>query len=348
MLNRPLILTSRITLKNRIVVPPMASATATTDGFVAQKAKDHYARLGEAGAGLLMVEYTFVNGTGRSEENQLGICSEAHISGLTDIAQIIHDSGAVAGIQLTHGGGKSTAELAGGVLLGASAIAVPVKGDPLDIPVAMTLAEIVATKQAFIDGADRAVRAGFDLVEFHAAHGYGLNQFLSALTNCRGDIYGGSLENRSRLLLEIVSAVRARHPNLLLSVRIPGQDHLPGGLSTDDMIIVARALENAGVNIINVSSGLGGWRRPRDRNGEGYLVDDARVIQSEVDVPVIGVGGIQTAGYINKTIGDGSIVLAAVGRAILEDPAGFRKRVIDPPAILSQECLHANELCYGT
>src|SRR6185437_14332312 len=117
-----------------------------------------------------------------------------------------------------------------------------------------------------------AVLAGFDLVELHSAHGYGLNQWLSGITNRRQDEYGGSQKNRNRLLIEIVTAIRAQFPNLLLSVRIPGQDFIEGGLTPEEGVDLSMQLESAGVSLINVSSGIGGWRRPGGRHGEGYLV----------------------------------------------------------------------------
>ncbi|MRI33975.1 hypothetical protein EOPP23_13345 [Endozoicomonas sp. OPT23] len=117
--------------------------------------------------------------------------------------------------------------------------------------------------------------AGFNLVEIHCAHGYGINQWLSALTNQRNDQYGGSLENRSRLLLEIVQGIREKVPGIGIMTRIPGQDLYPEGLSHKDMKQVAGWLVDAGVSILDISSGMGGWNRPKERRGEGYLVEEA-------------------------------------------------------------------------
>jgi len=308
------------TLKNRVVVPSMASETATEEGFVTTNTIRHYQNLAEAGAGLLIVEYTFVHPSGRSEKNQLGISTDAHGEGLSKIAKIIRDSGAVAGIQFSHGGSKSERGLTGGVLMGPSAVAVPVKDKQTEIADPMTLEEINLWKDSFIAAADRAVTAGFDLIELHSAHGYGLNQWLSPLTNKRDDIYGRDLNGRARMLLEIVHAIRARHPGLLISVRIPGQDFIEGGLTNADSICIAKSLEDAGVDIINVSSGVGGWRRPALRVGEGYLVSDAAKIQPHIKIPVIGVGGIETGGFIDQALNEGLFSLAAVGRAILKAP----------------------------
>jgi NADPH2 dehydrogenase len=182
---------------------------------------------------------------------------------------------------------------------------------------ALTIKEIFHFKKGFIEAANRAVKAGFDLIEFHAAHGYGLNQWLSPLTNKREDIYGGNIENNLRILNEIIIEVKKNHPEILIAVRMPGQDFIPSGLTTEDGIYIAQTLEKIGVDILDVSSGIGGWRRPRDRTQEGYLVPEASVIQRAVGIPVIGVGGIETESFIDELIASGKISLAAIGRAIL-------------------------------
>jgi NADPH2 dehydrogenase len=313
------------TLRNRVVIPPMASATADQQGFITPETINHYQRLMEARPGILLVEYTYVHPTGRSEVNQLGIQSDAHIEGLSKISQLIRKSGAMAGIQLTHAGGKTKRELTDGFLMGPSAIAVPVKGQDLAIPDSMNRDEIEMWKSAFIAASDRAVAAGFDLIEIHSAHGYGLNQWLSPITNQRVDKYGKNTNGRMLLLLEIVDAIRIKHPKLLISVRMPGQDFVEEGLTISDTIAIAQSLEKVGVDILHVSSGIGGWKRSSTRTGEGYLVDEAAQIQTAVRVPVIGVGGIQTGEYIDQGIFSGQFSLAAVGRAILEDPRGWKE-----------------------
>ncbi len=317
------------TLRNRIVVPPMASQTADVDGFVTDQTLAHYRRLAEVSAGLLMVEYTYVHSSGKSEDHQLGIQRDDHITGLASLASLIKQSGAVAGIQLTHSGGKTERSMTGGIQMGPSAVAVPVKDRNLEQPTPMTLTEIELWKFAFAKAADRAAQAGFDLIELHAAHGYGLNQWLSPITNQRDDEYGHSLQGRRRLLLEIVHLVKSNYPQLLISVRMPGQDFLEGGLTINDTIDIAQALENVGVDILNISSGIGGWRRPSPRIGEGYLVNEAQMIQAAVSIPVIGVGVIESGKYIDESLRLKRFALAAVGRAILKDPEHWRHQNLE-------------------
>lgn len=304
----------------------MASETSDSKGYVTQKTIDHYSKLAKSQAGLVMVEYSFVHQSGRSEEFQLGINHDDQIHGLKQISQAIHESGAMAGIQLTHSGGKTESQFTEGILQSPSGIVVPVKDKELEVPSIMTSAEIKNWKRYFLAASDRAVKAGFDLVEIHAAHGYGINQWLSPITNKRNDDYGGSIQNNTRLLLEIISEIKLSHPHLLISVRMPGQDFIPGGLTSEDSILIAELLENAGVDILNISSGIGGWRRPSTRSGEGYLVEEAAFIQARVSIPVIGVGGIETGTYIDQILNENKISLAAVGRAILKDPLSWGQK----------------------
>jgi len=320
----PLTLTKVKSLKNRIVVPAMASGTATTDGFVTEKTIAHYERLVKSGAGLIIGEYTYISPEGRSEENQLGAHSADHVPGLKSLAAMLKQKGALAGLQLTHAGGKSSTDLTGGKLWAPSSIPTPVKGKILETPLEMSVLKISELKNLFLEAAHRAFQAGFDLIELHSAHGYGLNQWLSPLTNQRTDEYGGSLEGRTRLLLEIVQEINLQLPQLLISVRIPGQDFIPGGWSIDDSILLTKKLKSVGTSIVNVSSGIGGWQRPEPRQGEGYLVPEAKAIQKEVDIPIIAVGGIKTADYIDNGLTQKWFSLAAVGRAILEDPEGWQ------------------------
>lgn len=315
------------TLNNRIVVPPMASQTADENGIATQDTIEHYTRLAASGAGLVMVEYSFVHESGRSEPNQLGAHSDDCIQGMREIAKQIHAFGAKAGFQLTHCGGKAQLDVCP-ELMGPSGITVPAYDRTLPKPMSMSRKDILMWQQTFIDAAIRVEQAGFDFVELHCAHGYGLNQVLSPITNQRSDEYGGSLQNRTKLVADIVSEIK-RLTDLSVMVRVPGQDLYPEGLTQEDMIEVCRILIEAGVDLIDVSSGIGGWNRPKDRRGEGYLVAEAQHLKSaDLNVPIIGVGGIETVDYIEQAIGKEWLDLAAVGRAILKDPVSFNNTVL--------------------
>ena len=323
----PLTLTSGLTLKNRIVVPPMASQTADENGLATPTTIAHYQHLAQSGAGLVMVEYSHVNLAGRSEPNQLGAHDNACLVGLSQIATTLHKADVKTGLQITHCGGKDSAGISADVM-GPSGITVPAYDRVLPTPRAMTMDDIKQWQQDFVAAAIRADKAGFDLVEIHCAHGYGINQWLSPLTNQRKDIYGGKLENRARILIEIVTQIKQAAPRLVVMTRIPGQDGYPGGLSHADMAQVSQWLVAAGVEILNVSSGIGGWNRPKDKRGEGFLVEDAAPLTGKTTAAVIGVGGIESVDYIETILATKQVDLVAVGRAILAGPSEFAHRVM--------------------
>jgi NADPH2 dehydrogenase len=296
----------------------MASGTADGDGHVTDATLAHYGRIVNGRQGLAFVEYTYVHPWGRSEPNQLGLHTDDHAEGFARLAALIKARGAVAGIQLTHAGGKTDETLIGRKPLGASAVAIPAHGGDFPAPEPMDDEAIAELLQAFVSASLRAEAAGFQVIEIHCAHGYFFNQWLSPITNRRGE----SPADRAALLLTLLRELRAvLRPDTLLSLRFPGQDRLPDGLSLEESTELARAVTAAGVDLLNVSSGLGGWRRGRDARGEGYLVEDAAVLRRAVGVPVIGVGGIATLDYCRDVLSRGAVDMLAVGRAILENPA---------------------------
>lgn len=223
----------------------------------------------------------------------------------------------MAAIQITHSGAKTNRSLTGGVLMGPSDVAVPVVNQTLEQPIPMSEAEIDKWCEWFVSASGRALQAGFDLVEIHAAHGYGLNQWISPITNKRSDFHSFNL------LYKIVANIKKVYPQLRLSVRMPGCDFSPEGLTVDDSIIIAKNLESLGVDILHISSGIGGWKRGA-RVGEGYLVEEASIIKSHVKIPIIGVGGIETYEYIINAVNANLFDYAAVGRAILKNPEAFK------------------------
>jgi len=316
----------------------MASQTASTEGLASDQSISHYLRLAQSQAALIFVEYTYIHKSGRSENNQMGIDRDDTIEGLSKIARAIQSTGALAGIQLTHSGAKSSRDLTNGVLLGPSPIAVPVKGTKLENPDEMSKTEIKRLINQFTSATNRAVKAGFDVIELHSAHGYGLNQFLSPITNRRNDSFGGKLKKRLKVIESIILSIKKDHSDIVLSVRIPGQDHHPEGQSLDEGVAIAKHLESLGVDIINVSSGMGGWRRPSHRTGQGYLVPDASEIQKHLRIPAIGVGGIQDGVYIDSLISTQQLALTAVGRAILKDPSEWALKNMRKEKVITRLC----------
>jgi len=325
--------------KNRVVVPPMASQTANSLGFVTQKTIQHYEELSKSGAGIVFAEYTYIHQGGKGEPNQLAVDDDSKVGGLKEISRTIHKREALAGLQIVHAGAKTSSALTGLPLLSPSPIPVPVKDHGLETPKSMDANEIEEMIGWYIQAARRAELAGFDIIELHAAHGYGLNQWLSPITNHRNDKFGGDIAGRSCLLLQVVSQIKQLLPNLLVAVRMPAQDHFPQGLLPTDMRWVAKRLENVGVDLIDVSSGIGGWRRPRGINGQGYLVSDADQIKQAVALPVIGVGGIQEGSFIDKILLEQKIDFAAIGRAILKAPILWKEKNLEGLAYTASAAL---------
>lgn len=306
-----------ITLNNRLVLPPMANEASDESGMVNEKHLDFYRR--RAGVGMVIVEHAYVQLAGRVKTNQLGIHDDKLIPGLRRLAEVIKTNGAVAGIQLAHGGGKATRAATGGAVVAPSAGVVPGGTEPAD---ALQKAQIAPLVADYVAAAQRAFAAGFDFVEIHGAHGYLLNQFLSPLTNHRNDEYGGDFNRRLRLPLEIVRAVRATiGQNALLLYRLGASDFHPNGLTMDEGCQAAKALAAAGVDLLDVSGGLCGSQPPDwDGRSQGYFVPMAAAVRAAAGVPVVVAGGITDPHAADRFIREGLVDLIAVGRAMRSNP----------------------------
>jgi len=301
-------------LKNRIVMPPMATNKATSDGGVTEAHIKHYTERAR-GVGLIIVEHSYVTSGGKLSPTQLGIYDDRLIPGLLKLVKAVHRHRTPIAIQINHAGGKVTSSVIGTQPLGPSRVPI-FKETPRELDVD----EIDELVEAFAHAARRVVEAGFDAVEVHGAHGFLLNQFLSPLTNRRSDRYGGSLENRARFPLHVLERVRkeiGRDSPLLY--RLGADDFREGGLSLEDTKAFAKMLGNSGVDTIDVSGGIVGTSPP-GLSGQGYLFPLAEGIKQAVKVPVIGVGGITEAEFADKAVREGRVDLVAVGRALLADP----------------------------
>ncbi len=306
-------------LKNRIVLPPMANNMSDDSGAVTDAHIEHYVRRARAGVGMVIVEHSYIRRDGRVNKQQLGIYDDALIPGLRRLAEAVKACDTVVGIQITHGGGKATRETAGTQPVAPSDGIVPGASEPAR---ALTLEEIPEIVEAFVAAARRALAAGFDFVEIHGAHGYLLSQFLSPLTNRRTDAYGGDLEGRLRMPLEVTRAVRqVVDEDHLLLYRLGANDLLPGGLTEEEGREAAKALAAAGVDLLDVSGGLGGAAPPDwDGTSQGYFVPMAAAIRAEINIPVVVAGGITDPVFADQVIREGKVDLVAIGRAMLADP----------------------------
>jgi 2,4-dienoyl-CoA reductase-like NADH-dependent reductase (Old Yellow Enzyme family) len=329
---QPLTVRAR-TLPNRLVVAPMCQYSAT-DGLVGDYHLVHLGRFALGGFGLVIVEATAVTAEGRISHGDVGLWSSSHVPGLARIADFLHAQGALAGVQLAHAGAKASSRRpweGGGPVTAenanpgeepwptVSASEVPaVPGGPG--PHALTAAELAEIREAFVAATRRAVEAGFDVVELHAAHGYLLHQFLSPLSNRRDDEYGGSPERRMRFPLEVAEAVRAAWPeDRPLFVRVSAVDGARTGLTIEDTVAFCRELEARGVDVVDVSGGGvgGGWEHPI---GYGYQVPYAARIRSEAGIATMAVGLITDARQAEAIVADGAADLVAFAREAQDDP----------------------------
>jgi 2,4-dienoyl-CoA reductase-like NADH-dependent reductase (Old Yellow Enzyme family) len=311
----------KLRLKNRIVMPPMATNKATSDGEVTESQIKHYAERAK-GVGLIIAEHSYVTLSGKLSPNQMGIYDDKLIAGLSKLAKAVHRHRTPIAVQINHAGARAMASVIGAQPLGPSPVLVF-----QETPKELSIEEIDEVVEAFGQAARRAVEAGFDAVEVHGAHGFLLNQFLSPLTNKRGDEYGGSFEKRARLPIRVFKRVRKEvgHDFTLL-YRLGADDFREGGLSLNETKIFAGLLVDAGVDAIDVSAGIGG-SNPPGLSGQGSLFYLAEGIKKVVDVPVVGVGGVTEAEFADEAVREGKVDLVAVGRALLADPEWAMKAV---------------------
>lgn len=318
-----------ITLRNRVVVSPMCMYSST-DGFI--NADWHVIHLGSravGGAALVFTEATAVTAQGRISAFDLGIWDDAHVDGLASVVRAIKVHGAVAGIQLAHAGRKASVARPweGGRQLALEAGGWPTVA-PSAIPFregerapdALSLDGIREVMRAFVDAVRRARAAGFDVVELHAAHGYLLHEFLSPLSNHRTDEYGGSFENRIRLVLEVARAARAEWPDSLpLFVRISATDWAEGGWDVAQSVELARRLAAIGVDLVDCSSG-GLVPAVRIPVGPGYQVHLAEQVRREGGLPTGAVGMITEPAQAEAVVASGAADVVLLARELLRDP----------------------------
>ena len=302
---------------------------SSQDGFATDWHLVHLGSRAVGGAGLVIVEASAVLPEGRISPGDLGIWKDDHIPMLERIVSFLHSQGARAGIQIAHAGRKgSMAPPFTGEHLVTEAEGgwIPVAPSPIPfspkyaVPRELDQAGINAVVAAFAEAASRGLAAGFDLVEIHAAHGYLFHEFLSPLSNRRTDAYGGSFENRTRLLLEVVDAVREVWPDHLpVSVRISATDWADGGWTIDDSVELARKLREHGVDIVDVSSG-GLVPQAQIPVAPGYQVPFAARIRNEAGIPTAAVGMITEPAQADAVIGQGEADVVLLAREMLRDP----------------------------
>ena len=318
-----------LTLKHRIVVSPMCQYSSV-DGLANDWHLVQLGRFAVGGAALVFTEANAVTAEGRISPADLGIWSDAHIEPLARITRFIKEQGSIPGTQLAHAGRKaSTAEPWNGgqglteseggwrPVYAPSAIAF---SNTYPDPTALDKPGIQRVVQSFADAAQRSLQAGFEVIEIHAAHGYLLSEFLSPLANQRTDEYGGSLENRTRIVREIVTAIRRVWPERLpLWMRISSTDYAPGGWTVDESVELARMVKPLGVDLIDCSSGglLPGVKIPV---GPGYQVSFADRIRREAGILTGAVGMITSPAQADQIVRNNNADVVLLARELLRHP----------------------------
>lgn len=316
-----------VTAKNRICVSPMCQYS-TPDGIAGDWHMVHLGSRAVGGAGIVMVEASAVSPEGRITPDDLGIWSDQHGKALEPVVAFMKRFGATPGIQIAHAGRKAStaAPFKGGHPLGIpeggwttlSPSVVPFGNYPA--PRAMEKTDMDKVREDFRRAALRALSAGFGILEIHMAHGYLLHSFLSPLANRRTDAYGGTLENRMRFPLEVVRTVREVWPeNLPLWVRISSTDWVEGGWDADQSVNLARSLKDAGVDVIDCSSG-GMTPDARIPLGPGYQTANAARIRREAGMPVVAVGMITDPVQAEHILVTGQADAVSLAREMLRDP----------------------------
>lgn len=315
-------------VKNRLVMPPMATSKATEEGQVTQQICDYYHEKSLGGyIGLIVTEHSYVSLEGKAGKGQVSIADDDNITGLKKLTTVIHKNGTKVMAQISHAGGAANSEITGKSVYGASAVPMPKTGF---VPMEMSLLDIRKVIHDFTNAAIRAKKAGFDGVEIHSAHGYLLNQFYSPLTNKRTDEYSvQTLNGRLKLHMEIIKSIRsAVGSDYPIAVRLGACDYVDGGSTIQDSVAAAKLLEQAGVDLLDISGGFCGYIKPNCKE-QGYFSEVTQAVKAVVNIPVVLTGGIIDANEAESLLKNGKSDLIGVGRAILKNSLWAKQAITE-------------------
>jgi dimethylglycine catabolism A len=336
-----------VEIRNRIVMPPMTTRTADAEGYVTEDTMAYYLARARGGTGLITVEMASPEKAGRHRRREVGIYDDCFIPGLTRLVEQIHRAGAKASIQLGHGGGHTRTDICGEKPIAPSAIPHSVYETTFEVivPEEMSKARIEQTIAAHAAAAQRALKAGFDCVEVHAAHGYLISQFHAPFENRRSDEYGGTLENRARFGLEVLRAVKAAVHGMPVIYRLSVDDFFDGGLSFPEGRQIAIWAAEAGADALHVSAGH--YRSlpsaqivlPPMRYPDATFLHFAASVKKAVRVPVIAVGRLGDPATATEAVASGSTDFVALGRTLIAEPQWVEKLARGEPI---RRCLACN------
>ncbi|MBE0624059.1 MAG: FAD-dependent oxidoreductase [Burkholderiales bacterium] len=335
----------KMALANRLIMAPMGTNYSTWNGIVTDRLVDYYAERARGGVSLVTVGFSHVHPTGQTSPYSMGVHDDALIPGLRRLTDAIHAGGAKASIQIAHGGRRCSSAITGAQLLAPSALSC-VGGE---MPRELSLEEIQTVIAWFVHAARRVREAGYDAVTLHLANGYLLQSFLSPYSNRRSDLYGGSVEARARLPMEIVEGMRRElGSEMPIIVRLSVDDFLEGGATLTEGRRTAQLLESAGADAIDVTAGLPETMYiigPPMAMPKGFLVSHARAIKDSVRIPVAVVGRINDPVLAEQILREGHADFIALGRPLLADP-DFANKARDGRLEDICPCIACNEGCF--
>lgn len=336
-----------LALKNRVIMAPMGTNYGTTDGYSTDRDKRYYAERAKGGAAMIITEAMNTSAEARNHNNSLCTYHDSFIPGLAALVRAIQDNGALAVAQINHRGHMLRRSVLGMEPVGPCNGISPATGEPVR---ELRADEIVAIQQDFVASARRLWRAGYDAVEIHAANGYLFQTFFSERFNKRDDHYGGTLENRSRFLLETVARIQDALPDLPLLVRLSATEYTDGGYTEDEIVALALALEKAGVAAIDLSGGtnecpiLSRYCIQPPSMPRRMLEPYARPLKAALTIPTILAGRIITPEDAEGVLEAGSADFISLGRALLADPHWCAKAFGEVAAPI-RPCISCN-VCY--
>ena len=337
-------------LPNRIVFAATSSELADREGLVTDDMVEYYVERARGGAGLIVVEATYVDPRGKRLHHNAMLHDDRYIPGMRRLVGAVHAAGARTALQLNDGGRESVPEVSGALPRAPSALPsrFTAVGDGV-IPQELTVAEIQELVRSFTEAARRARTAGFDAVELHGAHGYLIGQFLSPESNHRRDGYGGDTPRRARFFVELVEAIkRELGREYPVICRMNGRDLVPGGLELDEAVEIGVLLQAAGADAVSVSGGIHASRPyaiiPGMSVPRGCYVPYAEAFKQRLTVPIMAVGRINTPALAEEILSSGRADLICLSRALLADPhfpAKARSGQVDRivPCIACNECI---------
>jgi len=308
-------------VRNRIVMPPMATNFASEDGSVNEQHIAYYLKRAKGGVGYITFEHTGVLKQGRAFPTMTLIESDQNIAPLKKLVEAVRREGGKIVIQINHAGRQTSSSNTGGPIVAPSAIPCPVRKE---IPRELSIEEIGRIVNAYGEAARRVKETGADGVEIHMAHGYLLCQFLSPFSNQRTDDYGGNRDRRMRMALEVLRAVRTRvGSGFPVICRLSADEYVEGGLKLEDTVEIAKALERSGADALHISACVAAsvyFNHPPYYAEEGVFFHLAQGVKSAVGIPVITVGPIRTPELANRIVEEKKADLVSMGRALIADP----------------------------